>query len=72
MASRNRNNRPVVTCSTCGRRMEAGERVKVQVSWEKQSRHEQVGSSAYVCRKCGEKFTHACGMDVPEPIWSLM
>lgn len=69
MASGKRGRKQVVVCSTCGRKMEPGERVKVQISWEKQSKYEQVSSSAYVCRKCGEKFTHACGMDIPEPMW---
>ena len=67
-----RGSRPITACSTCGRHMEPGERVKIQVSWEKQSKYQQVGSSAYVCRRCGEKFAHACGMDVPEPMWDYL
>ena len=63
---------PILVCSTCGKNIVLGERVKIQVSWEKQNIYQNVGSSALVCRECGEKFVHACGMDIPEPMWSLL
>lgn len=64
--------RPITRCSTCGGHMWPGERVKVQITWEKNDMYQTVGTSALVCRKCGERFTHAAGLDVPEKMWELL
>jgi len=72
MAPRYHDGKPVKTCPVCGKYMELGSRVKVQLSWEMDDRYKLASAGGYVCRRCAEQAAKQSALEVPDQMWPYL
>ena len=69
MTSRYHIGSPILNCPKCGKEMEIGERVKVQLGWELGSRYKYSSVGGFLCRSCAEEAARHCALVTPDSLY---